>query len=158
MSLKTVFQNFAKDLKGTMHTTEAVVDLIDRYMPDFIDNSEGGSSASADYSTTEHIVGKWIDGTTDVYERTFYATNLTITESGYYIITESFKSTDITNLISVDGGVKTSSGAYYGALYGIPSVNAWVFSFHLSSDGLMLFGTGDVIVGGSAIVTVRYTK
>lgn len=24
------------------------------------------------YSTTEHIIGKWIDGTTDVYECTFY--------------------------------------------------------------------------------------
>lgn len=32
--------------------------------------------ASQDYSTTEHVVGKWIDGTTDVYERTYVEPNV----------------------------------------------------------------------------------
>ena len=59
MSLKTVFQNFAKDLKGTMHTTEAVIDLVDRYMPDFIDNaSSGGGGSSVTYSQTATTGGE----------------------------------------------------------------------------------------------------
>lgn len=29
----------------------------------------GGGSSSHDYSTTEKVVGKWTDGTTDVYEK-----------------------------------------------------------------------------------------
>lgn len=37
--------------------------------------ASGGGSASQDYSTDEHVVGKWIDGETDVYERTFYYEN-----------------------------------------------------------------------------------
>ena len=32
--------------------------------------TSGGGSASQDYSTTEHVVGKWIDGESDVYEKT----------------------------------------------------------------------------------------
>ena len=32
-----------------------------------------GGSASQDYSTTEHVVGKWIDGTTEVYEKVITA-------------------------------------------------------------------------------------
>ena len=38
-------------------------------MPNFRINKSAGSSAYYEYSTTEHIVGKWIDEKT-VYERT----------------------------------------------------------------------------------------
>ena len=32
--------------------------------------AQGGGGSSHNYSTTEHVVGKWVDGTTDVYEKT----------------------------------------------------------------------------------------
>lgn len=46
--------------------------------------ASGGGSASQDYSTTEHVVGKWIDGETDVYERTIvYETPLALTANDW---------------------------------------------------------------------------
>lgn len=50
----------------TAENVQAAIDEIVSEMP----------SGMHSYSTTEHVVGKWIDGTTDVYERVVSGLNL----------------------------------------------------------------------------------
>ena len=52
MSMKTVIQNFAKDLKKTMHTTESLFDLITAYLPKFEENATLKYDKLADITTT----------------------------------------------------------------------------------------------------------
>lgn len=116
------------------------------------------AASSQDYSTTERVVGKWIDGTTDVYEKTFYANNLQLTDNLYYVVSTDMTSAGINNLVSINGSTKSSDGVYYASLYGIPGVVSWNFGFHINTTGVLLYGTGNQISGGSAVVTLRYTK
>lgn len=46
---------------------------------------QGIGDNSHDYSTTEQVVGKWIDGTTDVYEKVFTGVSLTLNGSEWVI-------------------------------------------------------------------------
>lgn len=114
--------------------------------------------ASEDYSTTERVVGKWIDGTTDVYERTFYNSNLTLTDNQYYVVSNEMNSSNLDILVDISGGVKTIDGMYYGSLYGIIDVTAWQYGLHINNNGILLYGTGSQIAGGAAVVKLRYTK
>lgn len=80
-SLKEAFQNLASSLGHCQENSRSIVDVLKRGCTDLANNSEGGGGggSSQDYSTTEHVVGKWIDGTTDVYEKTYvYETPLAI--------------------------------------------------------------------------------
>lgn len=49
--------------------------------------TSGGGSASQDYSTDEHVVGKWVDGETDVYEKTYTSLNIEIAQANTWVST-----------------------------------------------------------------------
>lgn len=69
-SLKEAFQNLASSLGHCQENSRSIVDVLKRGCTDLANNSEGGGSgggSSQNYSTTEHVVGKWIDDT-DLYE------------------------------------------------------------------------------------------
>ena len=119
--------------------------------------SEMPTPTSQDYSTTERIVGKWIDGTTDVYERTFYATNLQISDNQYFVIDSTFTNSSIDLLVECSGGAKTSNGSGFVSISGL-SIDIWDFGLHINSNGLLLYGRATSIVGGSACIRLRYTK
>lgn len=55
MSMKTIIQNFAKELKVSMHTYESFFDLLSRYLPKFEESASADGSNSdklADITTT----------------------------------------------------------------------------------------------------------
>ena len=114
----------------------------------------GGSSQ--DYSTTPHIIGKWIDGTTDVYEVTYDVDNITFSGQSCTI------DPNFTNklVISYTGAVTASGGSANTALNGIPGIDNWEFGIHMASPALLLYAGKNASVltltGGRVIVTVRY--
>lgn len=65
MALKDSFINLNKALRTTLQNVPAVVDTLIRGFDEIGDAAEEQTT----YSTTEHIVGKWIDGS-DIYETT----------------------------------------------------------------------------------------
>lgn len=80
-SLKEAFQNLASSLGHCQENSRSIVDVLKRGCTDLANNSEGGSGGgSSDYSTDEVVIGKWIDGTSDVCRRVF--TNLTSNLAG----------------------------------------------------------------------------
>ena len=115
------------------------------------------ASTSQDYSTTERVVGKWIDGTTDVYERTFYKENLQLTDNIYYVVSTDITSLDIDLIVGADGSVKATNGGFAG-LWGISHINAWAYGLHVNENGLLLYGNASSIAGGKAVIKLRYTK
>jgi len=70
-SLKEAFLNLASSLGHCQENSRSIVDVLKRGCSDLAENSEGGGGGgSSSYSTTEHVIGKWIDGS-NLYEKTF---------------------------------------------------------------------------------------
>lgn len=65
MALKDSFINLNKALRTTLQNVPAVVDTLIRGFDEIGDAAD----EQTNYSTDEHVVGKWIDGST-VYEKT----------------------------------------------------------------------------------------
>ena len=109
------------------------------------------------YSSDEHIVGKWIDGS-NVYEKSYVRTNISFSNNKF-IIDSDLKTA---NIIEVAGSVKTSDASpTIASLTGIGGVNEWTYSPHMDTvTGFGLFSTTNApaIVGGTCYCTVRYTK
>lgn len=74
---------------------------------------KGGNECYHKYSTEEHIIGQWIDGS-DIYERTFVVNDISVQNAEYDI-----DSTLCNNIIDVSGSCKTriNSGVTYNLCY-----------------------------------------
>lgn len=109
------------------------------------------------YSSTEHKIGTWIDGS-DVYEKSYSITSLSFVNNAA-VIDSSLSSSNCT-IVEYNGGAYTSSGAGV-SLCGIPAIATWEVGIHLS-DELVLFAGGNGaaanFTGGSVLCTVRYLK
>lgn len=108
----------------------------------------GGGSSGHNYSTTEQVVGTWIDGST-IYEKTIVATNIRVNTSDWQNLEQI---SDIDKLISTEGtitilfnGQQTGIGQYFNV-----SVN--------SSGYVRFFCTAWNNETADVVVTVRYTK
>ena len=78
-SLKEAFLNLASSLGHCQENSRSIVDVLKRGCSDLAENAEGGGGGSLhEYSTTEHIVGKWIDGS-DIWEKTIDVTGFSAT-------------------------------------------------------------------------------
>ena len=109
-------------------------------------------SASQDYSTTEHIVGKWIDGTTNVYEKTF--TSESVSAGQALFIPHNI--TGLDTVISLFGGCKTTD-----RFYPLPFVeNDVTYQRYLavSSTDIIVGNASNAMALTKIVVTIRYTK
>ncbi len=105
-------------------------------------STSGGGGSGHNYSTTEQVVGTWIDGST-IYEQSFAITNQTIS-TGWTVLVSSIS---IAKLIS--GEVCVGGGGYdytWNALY-YNNGNIAVYNF-----------LGGAIQSANGYVTIRYTK
>ena len=76
-NFKDIVKDFQHALNISYQNTRNIVKVSERYLAELAEAEQSGGSS--DYSETEHVVGKWIDGTTDVYEKTIvYDTPLSI--------------------------------------------------------------------------------
>lgn len=111
----------------------------------------GGGSSSHAYSTTEQIVGTWIDGS-DVYEKSF---EIQITSTNPVIVEQDASYMDA--LLSYEGSCKSSAGLIAGV--GMPAGTGWGFAIHKnSSNQLVLYGNPTAVLNGTAYITIRYIK
>ena len=69
------FKDLSKKLQASVQTVPNLINVL----ADAFATMEGGGSSEVEYSTEEKKIGKWIDGTTDVYEKTIvYETPLNL--------------------------------------------------------------------------------
>ena len=115
------------------------------------------------YSTSEQVIGTWIDGK-PLYQRSYKHTLANTPDED----TESFYvgdvPSDIDTLVKMDGTVKSPNAYAFCSTTGLPYVVGWNYSFHLNpSNHLAVWSTGNYsyyqhIAGGVAVVTIQYTK
>lgn len=115
MTIKEAFGKLAISLSASMKNPFFIGRRLYQDFADIAENiEEGGSGSTHEYSTEEHVVGKWIDGTTDVYERTFFVAEPAYNTSDVTRISVP-DFANITNVISVVGTFirKTGNGELY---------------------------------------------
>lgn len=98
------------------------------------------------YSTTEHVVGTWIDGR-PVYEKTFtFIINSTI----YYIP----DTTDINHLINVSGFANKENYDYY-----IPYADSSdiISIAYVENTGMRIYAS-NYFIGAQYVINIQYTK
>lgn len=108
-------------------------------------------SVSQDYSTTEHVVGKWIDGVTDVYEITL---NPTIS-TGYNTLNHGISNLD--KVISITGICAFSGTTFIPLPYVAPS-QYMVLIGNVTSTTYIIETGSDLSNLSDCYVTIRYTK
>ena len=96
------------------------------------------------YSTQEHIVGKWIDGS-DVYERTI---SKTITKG-----TSTLGELPISLLISIKGSL-TTTNRMYNVNY-LSGDNTNYFYMYITDGKYLSYSAS---VNGTANITIQYIK
>ena len=112
-------------------------------------------SAEHNYSSTEQIVGKWIDGTTDVYEKTIEFNNVSKDGSVSLGITS-------VNMIFMENGLYYSGETYTPIPYvhGTAALNQGGF-FQIEEDTSATWNIrcgSDAPSTVSGFITFRYTK
>lgn len=101
---------------------------------------------AAEYSTTEHVVGKWIDGS-DVYEITVDNENISVSSTSSFVDT-SLDATNVERILSFD--VYDVSNSFYSACGAVRGATG-KFCFALTN----LVGATSRDIKG---YTIRYTK
>lgn len=111
----------------------------------------GGSSGSSsiEYSTTEKVVGKWIDGS-NVYERTIYIPSISISGSESLTVESNFN-----NFLISATGVYISPDEV--TLYMIPEGRIRVFVNASHELKLEPINSGS-FNGGKGYLTIQYIK
>ena len=113
-----------------------------------------------EYSTSEQKVGKWIDGK-DLFEKTYIIENVA---TGYRSFT-----TDLVNVdtIFLYGGYAVSSNkrfnsacatSYYGSTVDSATFELFLARTSESNPYSVDYRIGSNISGGTAYITLRYTK
>lgn len=155
-NFKDIVKDFQHALNISYQNTRNIVKVSERYLAELAEAEQGGGSS--DYSTTEHVVGKWIDGTTDVYEKSYDLSNIAFSNSAV----EIDSTLTYANCVIIDyaGGVYDTTGTG-SSLCGIPGINNWSIGIHLTTS-LVLYagnaGAATALAGGRLVCTVRYLK
>ena len=107
------------------------------------------------YSTTEQIVGTWIDGGT-LYEKTFSTTATTIPMNSSIIIT--YADYGLTNLNSiVDCDISVYVNGSFGAF--LPYMeNSYEIKYSIEPTFIKIYRAGSSLPNASFVVTLKYTK
>lgn len=149
------FKELATNIKKGIQTPSNLANILVEGFENLEGGGGGGSSTT--YSTEEHEVGTWIDGST-VFEKTIVKTQLAFQDS-FAVIDPTLTAASVKEIISYEGSVKTADGTGYTSLCGLPGMNLWIFGIHNNINGLGLYGSSaNALSGGTAICTIRYTK
>ena len=119
-----------------------------KFIPWKITTGGDGGSSSCDYSTTEHVVGKWIDGS-DVYERTVHLDSLSSSPLDW----ETLFQESVGVIVSVTGCFLRTTGEMcdigstsFGVCYN-PTIHQGYVCYYYTESNISEF-----------TITVRYTK
>ena len=135
---------------GTADAVTANTQAIDGLTNDVSEINEKIAGLGGNYSTAEHVVGKWIDGTIDVYEKTYVYMGTSV----------------LTNQI-IDANFNSYVIDYTGCFYSTEQNNVllpyiWKTNFYAGleygSSGLKFYWDGSGSTFKGYVVTVRYIK
>ena len=120
-------------------------------------SESGGGSSTHDYSTTEQVVGTWIDGK-PVYEKTI---TTTLTSSGATDYSSGISNIGV--VCQVNGSAVNSQGNIKTLPYSNTSVTALnlLAITNITSNGVITFKVGgdyDDLLPIAIYVTIQYTK
>lgn len=83
-SLKEAFVNLESSIAHCQENSRSLGDVLKRGCADLADNADGlGLSV---YSTDEVVIGKWIDGTSDVCRKVFTNLNTTLNGDNWVVL------------------------------------------------------------------------
>lgn len=105
-------------------------------------------SGGHNYSTTEQVVGTWIDGKT-LYEKT-----IAVTQNPSSEISISLTSLDIDTLFVVSAYIQSSNGNVTPTTYFVSGDDKFMYYYNRTTDCLVILTSWQ----GSGYVTIRYTK
>lgn len=106
------------------------------------------------YSTTEHVVGKWTDGITPVYEKTIVYT-VTSEDPTTGTLTIPHGVSNLDTVVSLSGVINHASVVPYGESF--PSKDTTMGRVTVKADGIEVKITASW-VDYIFIITLRYTK
>lgn len=115
---------------------------------------QGGGSGHA-YSTTEQVIGTWVDGTTPVYEKTFVIPKADMTGADMHIdhnISNLGKVIEITGTMLAESANSINTGPRWGTEWGCSLGDITSTNFYLR------MGTSRYSSVTEVIVILRYTK
>lgn len=120
----------------------------------------GGGNTSNNYSTTEQVVGTWIDGK-PLYQKTIIVTSITPSSSGLYSIESGLS--DINEVFFVADGSNLHQASVSDVRYPVPYVhydtaNLIGVFFNMSTNTIEVRASANQRVALSGYITVRYTK
>jgi len=111
--------------------------------------TSGGGGGGHKYSTTEQVVGTWIDGKT-LYEKT-----IAVTQNPSSEISISLTSLDIDTLFVVSAYIQSNSkGDVTPTTYFVKGDDKFMYYYNRTTDCLVILTSWQ----GSGYVTIRYTK
>ena len=145
------FKDIAKQLTTAVQTVPNLVQIL----RDGFEQAEAGSGSSIEYSTTERLIGKWIDGS-DMYEKTYSFKTDSSSTTTAYAFTDSINK--IVNAVGIiDRGdnvfVPISSARYEGATNELIG-----YLINTSAKNIYIFVNDNSFKNKDAYVTLRYTK
>lgn len=115
----------------------------------------GGSGGLRNYSTTEKVVGTWINGK-PIYEKSFVFTNITIQAGNAYEIQTSTLNLDYEQWVGFECVSTTNNIVLNCNYYGTFEPYGWSASV---ADDVIAFTRGTAgAITSDYVVTLRYTK
>lgn len=152
MSFKDSILKLKNSMNHCRRDPASICDTLAKGFADLYDNAEGGS-ASQDYSTTEHVIGKWIDGK-PLYQKTVEFGTLPAGDSKAV----AHGVANINLIVSCDGFAYNSSYTFIP----LPSINVDSLDYgaQLECDRTNItIKTKETWMNGySGYVTIQYTK
>jgi len=150
MALKDSFINLNKALRTTLQNVPAVVDTLIRGFDEIGDAAE----AEGTYSTTERVVGKWIDGS-DIYEKTVNTgalPNASTKEVAHGI-------TDLGMVISIQGIALVTAANRFAPMPVInPGETDLIAYFYIEGNNIIIKSDSNFTGYDNSYVTIKYTK
>ena len=143
------FKEIAKLLETNIQTIPNLIAVLKKGF----EEADSGSSEHQ-YSTDEQIIGKWIDGTTNVYEKIIQFTSAA---SDTQII--DLSSLNIDKLISIDGVI--DGGTIQVPLNFYNGSNNYLNAFYIhdeNNNGIQFTVNASWAGNKSAFAIIRYTK
>ena len=144
MAIKDSIVNLKKGLRTTLTNVPALIDTLVRGLDGVAEAAEEENT----YSTDEHVVGKWIDGTTDVYEKMIEIESLPNTTAIGY----KHNITDLGKIIELNGIADNGSQQITLPLSG----SAYIYIIATTEKIFITAATDRTDY--SAIIKIRYIK
>lgn len=139
MTIKDSIVNLKKGLRTTLTNVPALIDTLIRGLDGVAEAAEEENT----YSTTEHVVGKWIDGS-DIYEKTY------ANSEGWTITGNNITTLDVIDISNVKDMISFNCN---------DGVSNWAYLANtISGDGKLVvinIRASNVLAKN---ITLRYTK